>query len=59
MLVTGEMMEDGEIHDQLPDQGTIASVGLILYLHLCLLHYKIHFTTHLKTENNVLVTYYL
>lgn len=26
VLVTGEMMEDGEIHDQLPDQGTIASV---------------------------------
>lgn len=26
VLVTGEMMEDGEIHDQLPDQGTRASV---------------------------------
>lgn len=39
VLVTGEMMEDGEIHDQLPDQGTLASVGLILYLHLRLLHY--------------------
>lgn len=26
VLVTGEMMEDGEIHDQLPDQGTLASV---------------------------------
>lgn len=29
VLVTGEMMEDGEIHDQLPDQGTLASVWLI------------------------------
>lgn len=26
VLVTGEMMEDGEIHEQLPDQGTLASV---------------------------------
>lgn len=53
-------MEDGEIHDQLPDQGTLASVWLILHLHvhLCLLYYKIHFISHLKIQNNVLATDY-